>query len=82
MDSLATTLPAQTIGGCRHTGILAEDMKLLVEEQQLGFHASVCPDGTPNLSPKGSTRVWDDDHLFFGDICSPQTMINIRAGRR
>jgi predicted pyridoxine 5'-phosphate oxidase superfamily flavin-nucleotide-binding protein len=61
-------------------GILTEDMKWLVDEQQLGFHATVCPDGSPNLSPRGSTRVWDDDHLFFADICSPQTTANIRAG--
>ena len=61
-------------------GILTEDMKRVVDEQQLGFHATVCPDGSPNLSPKGSTRVWDDDHLFFADICSPQTTANIRAG--
>lgn len=61
-------------------GILTDDMKRLVDEQQLGFHATVCPDGSPNLSPKGSTRVWDDDHLFFADICSPQTIANIRAG--
>src|SRR5262249_44679078 len=39
-----------------------------------------CPDGSPNLSPKGSTRVWDDDHLFFGDVCSPRTIANLRAG--
>jgi len=24
--------------------------------------------------------VWDDDHLFFGDICSPQSIANLRAG--
>jgi predicted pyridoxine 5'-phosphate oxidase superfamily flavin-nucleotide-binding protein len=61
-------------------GILTDDMKRLVREQQLGFCATVCPDGSPNLSPKGSTSVWDDDHLFFADICSPQTIANIRAG--
>ena len=61
-------------------GILTDDMKRLVDEQQLGFYATVCPDGSPNLSPKGSTRVWDDDHLFFADICSPQTTANIAAG--
>ena len=60
--------------------ILTDDMKRLVTEQKLAFHATVCPDGSPNLSPKGSTRVWDDDHLFFADICSPQTTANIRAG--
>jgi predicted pyridoxine 5'-phosphate oxidase superfamily flavin-nucleotide-binding protein len=61
-------------------GILTDDMKRLIDEQKLAFHATVCPDGSPNLSPKGSTRVWDDDHLFFADICSPQTTANIRAG--
>jgi hypothetical protein len=61
-------------------GILTGDMKRLVEEQKLAFHATVCPDGSPNLSPRGSTRVWDDDHLFFADICSPQTTANIAAG--
>jgi predicted pyridoxine 5'-phosphate oxidase superfamily flavin-nucleotide-binding protein len=44
--------------------ILTEDMKRLVREQGLGFYATVCEDGSPNLSPKGTTRVWDDDHLF------------------
>ena len=61
-------------------GILTDDMKRLVDGQQLAFHATVCPDGSPNLSPKGSTRVWDDDHLFFADICSPQTIANLWAG--
>jgi len=43
-------------------------MKRVVLEQKLGFAATVCPDGTPNLSPKGTTTVWDDDHLLFADI--------------
>ena len=59
---------------------LTEDMRRVVREQRLGFHATVCPDGTPNLSPKGTTDVWDDDHLYFAEICSPQTIENIRHG--
>jgi predicted pyridoxine 5'-phosphate oxidase superfamily flavin-nucleotide-binding protein len=59
-------------------GILTEDMKRVVREQQLGFVATVCPDGTPNLSPKGTTTVWDDDHLVFADIRSPGTTANLR----
>src|SRR5205823_6633464 len=47
-------------------------------EQRLGFVATVCPDGTPNLSPKGTTTVWDDDHLVFADIHSPGTIANLR----
>ena len=59
-------------------GILTEDMKRVVNEQRLGFVATVCPDGTPNLSPKGTTAVWDDDHLVFADIRSPATVANLR----
>jgi len=60
--------------------ILTDDMKRVVAEQRLGFYATVCEDGTPNLSPKGSTYVLDDDHLLFADIRSPQTVANVRAG--
>ena len=59
-------------------GILTADMRRVVEEQKLGFVATVCPDGTPNLSPKGTTAVWDDDHIVFADICSPGTIANLR----
>ncbi len=58
-------------------GILTEDMKRVVRQQRLGFIATVCPDGTPNLSPKGTTAVWDDDQLVFADIRSPQSVENI-----
>jgi len=53
-------------------------MKRIVEEQRLGFVATVCPDGTPNLSPKGTTAVWDDDHLAFANVRSPGTLANLR----
>jgi|SRR5690349_4293676 len=53
-------------------------MKRVVEEQRLGFVATVRPDGTPNLSPKGTTAVWDDDHLVFANIRSPGTLANLR----
>ena len=59
-------------------GVLTADMRRVVLEQRLGYHATVCPDGTPNLSPKGTTSVFDDDHLFFAEIRSPQTLENLR----
>ena len=59
--------------------ILTPDMQRVVTEQQLGFIATVTPDGKPNLSPKGSTKVFDADHLIFADICSPATVANLRA---
>ena len=38
-------------------GILTQDMMRIVREQRLGYVATVCADGTPNLSPKGTTTV-------------------------
>ena len=62
--------------------VLTDDMKRVIREQRLGFYATVCEDGSPNLSPKGSTYVLDDDRVFFADIRSPQTVENIRRGSR
>ena len=58
-------------------GILTTEIKEFVKKQKLGFVATVCADGTPNLSPKGTTTVWDDDHLVFADIYSPGTIENL-----
>jgi len=57
--------------------VLTEDMKRVVRDQGLAFVATVCPDGTPNLSPKGLMSVWDDEHLIFADLASPMTMANL-----
>ncbi|HEY5873993.1 MAG TPA: pyridoxamine 5'-phosphate oxidase family protein [Ilumatobacteraceae bacterium] len=62
--------------------MLDDDMQRVVREQRLGYVASVCPDGTPNLSPKGTTAVWDDEHLVFAHLHSPRTVANIEAGNR
>ncbi|SRR5258706_2108214 len=58
-------------------GILTTEIKEFVRKQKLGFVATVCPDGTPNLSPKGTTIAWDDEHLAFADIHSPGTVNNL-----
>jgi uncharacterized protein len=58
-------------------GVITGDMRRVVSEQRLGFVATVCPDGTPNLSPKGTTRVLDDDHLMWADLRSPRTLANL-----
>jgi predicted pyridoxine 5'-phosphate oxidase superfamily flavin-nucleotide-binding protein len=59
-------------------GTLTEQMKQLVERQRLGFVATVCADGTPNVSPKGTLRVLDDERLVFADLKSPATVRNLR----
>lgn len=56
-----------------------EDMKRIVAEQRLAFVATVCSDGTPNLSPKGTIAVWDATHLVFADIRSPGTVANLKV---
>jgi hypothetical protein len=62
--------------------MLTEDMKRVIEEQRLGFVATAAPDGTPNVSPKGTFVVLDDRTIAFGDIRSPGTIRNLKANPR
>ncbi|HEX7941002.1 MAG TPA: pyridoxamine 5'-phosphate oxidase family protein, partial [Gemmatimonadaceae bacterium] len=57
--------------------MITPDMRAVIEVSQLCFAATVTPEGRPNVSPKGTIRVWDDEHLFFLDIASPQTRMNL-----
>jgi predicted pyridoxine 5'-phosphate oxidase superfamily flavin-nucleotide-binding protein len=47
----------------RSMGILTGDMRRVIEAE-LGFIATVCPDGTPNLSPKGRQRCGTTTSVF------------------
>jgi uncharacterized protein len=58
---------------------LTAAMKRAITEIHLCYVATVTPQGRPNLSPKGTLRAWDDDHLVFADIASPQTVGNLAA---
>lgn len=53
-----------------------------VARYPLCFVASLNDDGSPNLSPKGTVRVWDADQLVFADVASPQTVANIGRDNR
>lgn len=46
-------------------GIIDEDMRRIVDSARLGVVATICDDSSPNLSPNGTVRVYDDDHLVF-----------------
>lgn len=59
--------------------VLTDDMKRMIDYLRLCYVATVTPDGKPNLSPKGSLKVWDDEHLVFADIASPVTVRNLEA---
>ncbi len=56
---------------------LTPDMRAVIQTAQLCFAATVNADGRPNLSPKGTIRIWDDTSLFFLDIASPGTRANL-----
>src|SRR5689334_25099952 len=59
--------------------VLSDDIKRLIDRQRLAFVATVCPDGTPNVSPKGTLCVLDDDQLIFADSRSPAPVPNLRV---
>ena len=61
--------------------MLTSDMKRIIEEQRLGFVSTADLNGTPNLSPKGTFIVLNDQTIAFGEIRSPGTMRNLRANR-
>jgi predicted pyridoxine 5'-phosphate oxidase superfamily flavin-nucleotide-binding protein len=54
-------------------------MRAVIQAAHLCFAATVSPDGMPNVSPKGTLRVWDERHLFFLDLASPGTRANLRV---
>jgi hypothetical protein len=58
---------------------LTAEMKRAVEQEQLGFVATVRPNGTPALSPKGTTSVWRDNQLVFLHIHSEGTVANLAS---
>ncbi len=61
--------------------VLTQEMKDLVANFQC-FVATVNPDGTPNVGPKRSTRVVDDEHLAFNEVTTKQTWTNVSNGSK
>lgn len=57
--------------------LLTDDIKKFLDKQKLGFVATVSPENKPNVSPKGTIVVWDENHLAFADIRSPDTVKNL-----
>ena len=57
--------------------MITEKIGKFISQQKLGFVATVSPNGTPNLSPKGTISVLDENTLVFANIRSPQTIENL-----
>lgn len=55
---------------------ISDDVAEFVEKQKLGFVATVNPDNSPNLSPKGTIYRWNGC-LVFANIRSPNTIANL-----
>jgi len=58
---------------------LTQETKDFVNKQRMGFVATIGPANKPNLSPKGTTIAFDDDHLAFTGIRSDQTISNLKV---
>ena len=60
---------------------LTQEMRDLIATQQC-YVATVNADGTPNLGPKRSTRVLDDEHLAFNEGTAKRTWQNVGRGSK
>lgn len=60
---------------------MTEEMKNLLGSQQ-AFIATASPDGVPNLSTKGSTKVLDDEHIVFHELAGGRTWENLQKNPR
>ena len=56
---------------------LTDEMRDLIANYQC-FIATVSADGAPNIGPKRSTRVLDDEHLMFAEITGKKTYENLK----
>jgi len=57
---------------------LPDEAKKTIAEVVPAFVATASKDSRPNVSPKGSLRVLDDEHVAFAEMASPQTLANLR----
>ena len=58
---------------------ISESVKKFLNDQKLGYVATISEDNTPNLSPKGTIIAWNDNTLAFADIRSPNTIKNLET---
>lgn len=58
--------------------ILSAQAKEIIATTHPGLVATADKSGKPNVSPKGSFQVLDDEHVMFADINSPRTIANLQ----
>ena len=57
---------------------LSPEAKKIIAEFGPALIATANKEGKPNVSPKGSFRVLDDEHVVFANVASPRTMANLK----
>ena len=57
---------------------LSAEAKKIINEFGPALIATASKSGKPNVSPKGSFRVLDDEHVIFANIASPRTIANLK----
>jgi len=49
---------------------------------KLAWVATASPDGTPNVTPKGSVKLLDEQHVVFADLFSLKTRKNLEENKK
>jgi len=49
---------------------------------KLAWVATASPDGTPNVTPKGSVKLLDEHHVVFADLFSLKTRKNLEENKK
>lgn len=57
---------------------ISEEVKKIISEVRPAMVATASKDGKPNVSPRGSFRVLDDEQVIFTDGGRMYTLANIR----
>jgi predicted pyridoxine 5'-phosphate oxidase superfamily flavin-nucleotide-binding protein len=58
---------------------MSEEVKKIISETHPAMVATAGKNGKPNVSPRGSFRVLDDEHVVFSDGGRMYTLANLRG---
>ncbi|MBI0583077.1 MAG: pyridoxamine 5'-phosphate oxidase family protein [Methanomassiliicoccus sp.] len=58
---------------------MSDEVKQFVRQHRPALLATVSPDGVPNIAPKGSLTVLDDERLVYADLVGGRTSSNLAS---
>ena len=56
---------------------ITEEMKAAIKGQQ-AYVATASPDGVPDVAPKGTVEILDDEHIIYSEIAGKKSWDNIQ----